>query len=86
METSKAKEYLYKDMNNRKIYIAKDLYKILELTDNELFFVYAVIDTPNGEKLFEMDYSYSGEPIVMRVLIHKDYYMKAHRSYKVINL
>ena len=33
-----------------------------------------------------MDFAYSDEPILMRVFLHKDYFVKYHWTTKVIDL
>ena len=47
--------------------------------------IYAVIDTPSGEKLFNLDYSYDGEPMIMDVFVHKKTYLE-YRGEKVVNI
>lgn len=87
MEKEKAKEFLVK--NGNKIYLTKDFDKALEKTeDKKVFEVFAVVDTEIGEKLFNMDYSYSGEPIIMgtRVFVHKEYYLRYYSWCEIIKL
>ena len=76
MEKEKAKEYLFDDKNSHKIYISKDLQKLMDMNDGELFFIYAVVETESGDTLMNMEWSYSGEPIIMRRFIHKEYFIK----------
>ena len=76
MEKEKAKEYLFDDKKSHKIYISKDLQKLMDMNDGELFFIYAVIETESGDTLMNMEWSYSGEPIIMRRFIHKEYFIK----------
>lgn len=79
MDKEKAKEFLFFDQINEDkeiIYISNDLDKLIEMNDGSLTSIYAIVDTENGEKLFEMDFAYSGEPIIMRVFLHKDFFMK----------
>ena len=85
MDKEKAKEYLFDDPKSHKIYISKDLQKLMNMNDGELFFIYAVIETESGDTLMEMDWSYSGEPIIMRRFIHKDYLIK-YKNKEVITL
>lgn len=81
MDKEKAKEFIFYDMfspgDKETIYISKDLDKLIEMNDGSLNSIYAVVDTESGEKLFCMDFAYSGEPIIMQVFLHKDYFMKA---------
>jgi len=75
MDKEKAKEFIFIDNIEDKIYISKNLDTLIELNDGSLIGIYAVVDTESGEKLFEMDFAYSGEPIIMRVFLHKKYFM-----------
>lgn len=85
MDKEIAKEYLFDDRNSHKIYISKDLQKLMDMNDGELFFIYAVIETGSGDTLMNMDWSYSGEPIIMNRFIHKDYFIK-YKNKEVIIL
>lgn len=76
MDKEKAKEFLFDDQKRHKIYISKDLQKLIDMNDGELFFIYAVIETESGDTLMNMDWSYDGEPIIMRRFIHKEYLIK----------
>lgn len=55
------------------------------MNDGELFFIYAVLETESGDTLMNMEWSYSGEPIIMRRFIHKDYFIK-YKNKEVITL
>lgn len=85
MDKEKAKEYLFDDQDRNKIYISKDLQKLMDMNNGELFFIYAVIETESGDTLMNMEWSYSGEPIIMRRFIHKDYFIK-YKNKEVIIL
>lgn len=56
------------------------------MNDGELFWIYAVIETESGDTLMNMDWAYSGEPIIMNRFIHKEYFMKYYWFYEVVNL
>ena len=87
MDTAKAKEFIFLDLwNDEKIYISQDLQKLLDLNDGSLTSIYAVVDTESGEKLFDMDFAYSGEPIIMRVFLHKKFFMDHYWNREIINL
>lgn len=73
MDKEKSKEFLFDDRKTHKMYISKDLQKLIDMNDGNLFFIYAVIETESGETLMEMDWNYAGEPIIMRRFIHKDF-------------
>lgn len=87
MDTAKAKEFIFLDLwNDEKIYISKDLQTLIDMNDGSLTSIYAVVDTESGEKLFEMDFAYSGEPIIMRVFLHKKFFMDHYWNREIINL
>ena len=86
MDKEKAKEFLFYDILEEKIYISTDLDKLIEINEGSLTGIYAVVDTDNGEKLFEMDFAYSGEPIIMRVFLHKDFFMRHYWNREVIHV
>lgn len=78
MDVALAKEFIllndYRE-GDGKIYISKDLNKLLEINNNMLIGIYGVIDTENGEKMMTMDWSYGGEPLLMRVFLHKEFFV-----------
>lgn len=85
MDIAVAKEFIYK--REGAIYISTDLSRIEEVAGRgKLYLAYGVVDTPSGEKLFHIDYAYSGDPILMDVFLHKDYFMKYYDHLKVIHL
>ncbi len=86
MDKERAKEFIFYEALEETIYISKDLEKLIELNEGSLTGIYAVVDTENGEKLFEMDFAYSGEPIIMRVFLHKEFFMKYLGNRKIIEL
>lgn len=88
MDKEKAKEFIFLDIRNdvEKIYISKYLDKLIELNEGTLNSIYAVVDTESGEKLFEMDFAYSGEPIIMRVFLHKKFFMDHYWNIEKIEL
>lgn len=87
MDKERAKEFIYYDDDSNVIYISKDVQKLIDINPHhDLNWIYAVVDTENGEKLFEMDFAYSGEPIIMRVFLHKEYFMEYHWTAKIIEL
>ena len=86
MDKEKAKEFLFHDEDSRKIYLSKDLQKLMDMNDGKLFWIYAVIETESGDTLMNMDFAYSGEPIIMNRFIHKNYFMHHYHSYEVVNI
>jgi len=75
MDKAKAKEFIFLDtidtICTNKIYVSKDLDKLIDMNNGSLISIYAVVDTASGEQLFDMDFDYSGEPIITRAFIHK---------------
>lgn len=87
MDKERAKEFIYYDYDNDIIYISKDVQSLIELSpEHDLVWIYAVVDTETGEKLFNMDFAYSGEPIIMRVFLHKKYFMDYHWTAKIVKI
>ena len=87
MDKEKAKEFIYYNDDNNTLCISKNVQTLIDIHPfHDLTWIYAVVDTENGEKLFEMDFSYSGEPIIMRVFLHKKYFMDYHWTSKIVNL
>ena len=90
MDKEKARAFLFDGSHGEKdcatLYKSKDLQRLLDMNDGGLYFIYAIIDTESGETLMNMDWSYSGEPIIMDRFIHLDFYLKYHWNAKVIDL
>lgn len=86
MDKEKAKEFIYAPHDEKNIYVSKDIQTLLDRGDNELFWIYAVIDTASGEVLMSMDWSYSGEPIIMSRFIHKAYFLKHYHNKTIVKL
>ena len=85
MEKEKAKEYLFDDPETHNMYISKDLQKLMDMNDGNLFFIYAVIETESGDTLMHMDWNYAGEPIIMSRFIHKEFLLK-YKNKEVIKI
>lgn len=85
MEVSKAKEFIILEdyYDNNYFIISKDLDKILEITNNSLAGVFGIIDTEDGEVLMEMDWSYAGEPILMRRFLHKKFFINEYTTKEI---
>lgn len=85
MDIAKAKEFIYNDVKSNKIYISKDFDKLLDKVPYRLTkLCFAVVDTESGPILFEMDDSYSGEPIIMRRFMHYDSFMNYYTKKKIV--
>ena len=72
--------------NGNTIYKSKDLQKLIDMNDGELYFIYAIIDTESGETLMNMDKAYDGEPIILGRFIHLDYFIKHYSNKQFIDL
>lgn len=87
MDKERAKSFVLDKVEDcRKIYVSKDLQKLLDKNDGELYFIYAVLETEGGDVLCNMDWSYANEPIIMGRFIHKDYFFNHHSSVEVVDL
>lgn len=88
MDITRAKEFMIIDdyYEDDHIIISDSIEKILERTNNSLIGVYGVIDTPDGEVLMTMDWSYSGEPIMMRRFLHRKFFINEFTTKEIIRL
>lgn len=88
MDKERAKEFLFdaEIINEDKIYISKDLQKLIDMNNGKLISIFAVVETESGDTLMNMDWAYSGEPIIMDRFLHKDYFLKANSSQEVIRI
>lgn len=91
MDICKAKKFVFHQTWKQEdtIYISKDIQSIIDINPN-LIGVFAVIDTESGEKMFTVEYDYSGEPIIMGGIfgcfVHFDYFMKQYPYTKIVYL
>lgn len=88
MDKERAKEFLFDAdaIDENKIYISKDLQKLIDMNNGRLIGIFAVIDTESGETLMNMDWAYSGEPIIMGRFLHKEFFLSANSTQEVIKL
>lgn len=89
MDIAEAKEFIYRDPTANYIIISKTLQPLIDRLPKKGFlhsFIYAVLDTPAGEKMFYTDWSYTGEPILMGCWIHKKFFMEWNTGAKIIQL
>ena len=86
MDKERAKEFLLDDDDNGKIYISKDLQKLLDMNENSLIGIFAVLETESGETLMHMDWAFSGEPIIMGRFIHKEFFLDANSHKEVVHI
>jgi hypothetical protein len=84
MDKERAKEFLLDDDDNGKIFISKDLQKLLDMNGNRLIGIFAVLETESGDTLMHMDWAYSGEPIIMGRFLHKEFFLDANSHQEVV--
>ena len=75
MDKERAKEFLFDAdiIDEDKIYISKDLQKLIDMNNGRLISIFAVLETASGDTLMHMDWDYSGEPIITSRFLHKAY-------------
>ncbi len=88
MDKERAKEFLFDAdaIDESKIYISKDLQKLIDMNNGRLIGIFAVIDTESGETLMHMDWAYSGEPIIMGRFLHKEFFLNANSWEEVVQI
>ena len=88
MDKERAKEFLFdaEAIDENKIYISKDLQKLIDMNGGRLISIFAVVETESGDTLMYMDWAYSGEPIIMGRFLHKEYFLDANYSQEVVNI
>ena len=86
MDKERAKEFLFDDDDNGKIYISKDLQKLFDMNGNRLIGIFAVLETESGDTLMYMDYAYSGEPIILGRFLHKEFFLDANDYQEVVHI
>ena len=90
MDKERAKAFLFDagliGENENKIYISKDLQKLMDMNEGWLINIFAIVETESGDTLMYMDLDYSGEPIIMGRFLHKDYFLQANCNQEVVNI
>jgi len=86
MDKERAKEFMYAPDEGKKIYMSKDLQSLLDINGNRLINIYAILETESGDTLMNIDWSYSGEPIIMDRFIHLEYYLDHYWFKEIIKL
>lgn len=88
MDKERAKAFLFDAdiIDENKIYISKDLQKLMDINEGRLISIFAIVETESGDTLMYMDWDYSGEPIIMGRFLHKDYFLEANYSQEVVNI
>lgn len=82
------KKYVYRDLDNDMIYLAKDLETLQDRFELAKRYcgVFAICEISGGPTLFEVDQSYLGEPIIMQRIMHWDSFKKFHNDHNFIEL
>ena len=75
MDKANAKYFLFDDQKTHKLYKSKDLQTLLDMNNNRLTWILAVISTESGDTVMDMDWSYAGEPIIMQRITHLEFYL-----------
>lgn len=71
MEISKCKIFIYRNVLANEIYFAKDLNTLLSCIDeHNKSSLFGLIEIENGDTLFSIDFTYSGEPFVWDRFMH----------------
>lgn len=87
MDKERAKSFVLNKVHDcGKIYVSKDLQELMDMNDGKLRDIYAIVETESGDTLCDMDWAYSGEPIIMGRFIHKDYFFEHYSDAEVIDL
>lgn len=69
MDISKVKYFVHHDVLNYTMIYAKD-FETIQTVENYDIGLYGVIETEEGDVLFEIDWAYSGEPIILKKFMH----------------
>lgn len=89
MDIIKAKAFLYAPVDSDTMYMSKDLWELIDLCGdkrNLKYQIFGIIETESGDTLMNLDWSYSGEPIIMDRFIHLKYYLDYHWTKKLVEL
>lgn len=87
MDVAKAKFFVYHGFKDENvIYVSRDIQTLIDKQDAIIPIINAVVETESGEIMFDMDTTYSGEPIITRRFMHYETYKQFHPSCKIIEL
>ena len=81
MDISKVKYFVHHDVLNSTMIYAKDLETIQTIEDYDIG-LYGVIETKEGDVLFEIDLTYSGELFVWKKFMHLKSFLGFYRYRK----
>lgn len=81
MDISKVKYFIHHDVLNSTMIYAKDLETIQTIEDYDIG-LYGIIETKEGDVLFEIDWTYSGELFVWKKFMHLKSFLGFYRYRK----
>lgn len=79
MEISKVKYFAHQDVLNDTIIWSRDIESLQDIDCYDIG-LYGVLETSEGDILFQIDFTYDGEPFVWRKFMHMDSYLKFYRN------
>ena len=89
MDIAEVKEFIYRDPTTNYIIISKTLQPLIDRLPKKEFlhsFIYAVLDTPAGERMFYTYWSYTGDLFLWGAGFHKMFFMGWNIGAKIIQL
>lgn len=81
MDISKVKYFVHQDVLTDTMIYAKDFETIQTIEDYDIG-LYGIIETEEGDVLFEIDWTYSGEPFVWKRFMHLRSFLCYYRHRK----
>lgn len=81
MDISKVKYFVHQDVIADIMIYAKDFETIQTIEDYDIG-LYGIIETAEGDVLFEIDWMYSGEPFVWKKFMHLKSFLGFYRHRK----
>ena len=87
MNIENATEFIFRPLDGQtKLYISKDLQKLIDMNNHRLVGIYAVFKIGYTDILMAMCWNKCGEPIVMSKFVDKLFFMHFYQSWDVVNL
>ena len=81
MDISKVKYFVHHDVLESTMIYAKDFETIQTIEDYDIG-LYGIVETAEGDVLFEIDWTYSGEPFVWKKFMHLKSFLGFYRHRK----
>ena len=82
MDISKVKYFVHQDVLADTMIYAKCLETLQSIEDYDIG-LYGIIETSEGDVLFEIDYTYDGEPFVWKKFMHLKSFLGFYRYRKM---